>query len=307
MTLDTELRGQSEAGRREGGFALVLTVWALAVLALVAGEVIYSSRLRVRADSHWKGQVQAYGLALAGYHAALDALGPDLRALSRGEDGRLVLHESLDDEGSPAEASQLPLGEGTYSWVVEDEDGKIDINRQGREVITAVLREAGMQMGSERDGLADAILDWRDPNREHRLNGAEEDFYRGLERPYSSKDGPLDSLEELLLIRGMREEYFYGTGEGPAPLRNVLTVYPVTFNPSTAPPEVLKALKRPSPPRPGRVSQYYTVTAFGEGTAGGVRAVRAVVLREARGSKIRFRLLYWNDNFPLRTHDNALG
>ena len=59
--------------------------------------------------------------------------------------------------------------------------------------------------------LVDSIMDWRDPDDLHRLNGAENDYYMGQSPPYRCKNGPLDSLEELLLVRGVTPELLFGT------------------------------------------------------------------------------------------------
>lgn len=294
----------------EGGFALVLTVWLLAILAVIGGEFIFSSRLRLRAEYSMREESQSYALAVAGYQAALDMLGEGLSGLSLDDDGNLLLHLKGRDGEVPAELRDEPLGTGTYSFRIEDEDGKIDINRQRRTVLVSLLREAGHVPGQERDTIVDSILDWVDSNREHRINGAEEDYYRGLDPPYSCKDGPLDVEEELLLVRGMREEYLFGGEEGEMsylPLREFVTVYPASFNPATAREEVLKALrrKRPAATSPSRPSEYYSISAAGQAREEGLqRAVRAVVKRESGGGKITFRLLYWNDNyFPKGARD----
>jgi general secretion pathway protein K len=43
----------------------------------------------------------------------------------------------------------------------------------------------------------------------HRLNGAEDDYYRSLPEPYECRDGDFESVEELLLVRGVTREIFF--------------------------------------------------------------------------------------------------
>lgn len=303
---------RKNAIRNEAGIAMVLVVWALAILAVVVGEVIFSSRLKARADLHLLYDVQSYGLALAGYHAALDALGKELTGLSLGEEGELLLHRGPDEPEAPAEVPDVPLGEGTWSYAISDEDARIDVNRQTREVLVSLFRKAGMELGAERDALVNSILDWRDPNKEHRLGGAEEDYYRSLDEPYSCKDGPLDAKEELLLVKGMLPEYFYGgtvDEESYSPLVEWITVYPVALNPATAREEVLAILGQSRPPAdaPPRLSRFYSIVASGKAAADGPeRRIKAVVRRDGRGSQISFRLLYWNDNYyPYRSENGT--
>lgn len=296
----------SERKRRDSGIALVVTVWLLAVLAVISAEFIFSSRLRIKADRSAREGVQAYALALAGYHAALDALGPALDALERDDDDRLLIRWAAGEDGTlggsaPAAEEAVSLGEGSYSWSIDAEDGKIDINRHGRGVLVALLKKAGLGIGSDRDTVADSIIDWRDPNREHRLNGAEEDYYRALSPPYSCKDGPFDVKEELLLVRGMKEIYYYGgaeEGEGFSPLRDWITVYPVAFNAGIAAGPVLEILGRARSGSPAAIARYYEIVATGKvGADGPERKIKAVVFRAVRGGIITFRLLYWDDNY----------
>lgn len=282
------------------GLALLLAVWLLALLAVLVGEFVVSGRVKVAAERNARERLEAYALALAGYRSALAALGEELTHLSRGGDDRLLLHYRGRAEGLPAERTDVPLGGGVFSWRVEDEDGKVGLNEAGRPVLANLLQACGLGPGVERDTILDSILDWRDRNREHRLNGAEEDYYRGLDPPYSCKDGEFTTLEELLLVRGVTPERYAGTeedGTRTPGLRDVLTVYPVELNAGTAPEAVLKALGRQRPARPGGASRYFAVSAEGRPRAGGLRrGVRAVVMRDGEGDRIEFHLVYWNDD-----------
>lgn len=60
------------------------------------------------------------------------------------------------------------------------------------------------------DDVVDAILDWLDSDEERRPGGAESDDYEGLMIPYSCKNGPMESIDELLKIQGVTPGYFYG-------------------------------------------------------------------------------------------------
>ncbi|QDU08313.1 general secretion pathway protein GspK [Gimesia aquarii] len=60
------------------------------------------------------------------------------------------------------------------------------------------------------EDIAAAILDWIDEDDETRSLGAESDYYETLESPYSAKNAPLESLDELLLVRGVTPELLYG-------------------------------------------------------------------------------------------------
>jgi general secretion pathway protein K len=113
------------------------------------------------------------------------------------------------------------------------EAGKVNINIISEKTLRKILTQLGLE-GETRDIVADSILDWRDPDDFTHVNGAEKDYYQSLKEPYTCKNGNLDSIEELLLVRGVTPELFYGrkgtkegeetTGAGVA-LKDVFSIY----------------------------------------------------------------------------------
>lgn len=63
------------------------------------------------------------------------------------------------------------------------------------------------------EDIADAILDYIDEDDESREFGAEVDYYSGLDPPYAPKNGPLETVEELLLVRGVTPQLLFGRDE----------------------------------------------------------------------------------------------
>jgi hypothetical protein len=57
---------------------------------------------------------------------------------------------------------------------------------------------------------ADAIMDWIDEDDEPREYGAEYDYYQGLSSPYKPTNGPFNTVEELLLVRGVSPQLLFG-------------------------------------------------------------------------------------------------
>jgi DNA uptake protein ComE-like DNA-binding protein len=60
------------------------------------------------------------------------------------------------------------------------------------------------------ESIADALLDWMDTDTTPRQSGAEEDYYAGLNPPYRPRNGLPDSLEELLLVKGVTRSLMFG-------------------------------------------------------------------------------------------------
>jgi general secretion pathway protein K len=93
------------------------------------------------------------------------------------------------------------------------------------------------------DTIVDSILDWIDTDDLYREHGAENDYYKNLPNPYKAKNGPLDTLEELLLIKGMSPDILFGTKERKG-LINFVTINSPgrRLNINAAPKEVLMGL-----------------------------------------------------------------
>jgi hypothetical protein len=53
-------------------------------------------------------------------------------------------------------------------------------------------------------------MDWIDPDDEPREMGAEMEYYGMLQPPYMPKNAPLDTVEELLLVRGVFPQMLFG-------------------------------------------------------------------------------------------------
>ena len=93
------------------------------------------------------------------------------------------------------------------------------------------------------------IIDWLDPDSIETQGGAEADYYMRLMPPYEPRNGPMPTLGDLRLIRGIDDATF-------TKLRNYLTVQPETaININTAPPEVIACLSDSLANNPRTVEQ----------------------------------------------------
>ena len=110
---------------------------------------------------------------------------------------------------STAAGARKTLGAGVFRVRLVDEGGKININRMNEEALRRIFTNLGLD-NQRRDILVDSIMDWRDPDDLHRINGAESEYYSTQLPAYGAKNGPLDSVEDLLWIRGMTAELFFG-------------------------------------------------------------------------------------------------
>jgi uncharacterized membrane protein YgcG len=67
-----------------------------------------------------------------------------------------------------------------------------------------------MNLPSMTVDIADAILDWVDEDDESRESGAEIDYYSSLTPGYAPRNGKLETIEELLLVRGVTPDLLFG-------------------------------------------------------------------------------------------------
>lgn len=137
--------------------------------------------------------------------------------------------------------------------IITDETGRLNINALVRpngeyngsvqRALLRLLRGPAFGLTDEQaQDILDAIKDWIDKDDEPTRFGAESSYYKeqGLER--GAKNGPLDFLEELLMVKGVNEALFYGK-EGRAGLRDFLRLRGTErVNINTAPAEILQAL-----------------------------------------------------------------
>ena len=237
----------------QNGIALMVVLWVLVLLIALATEFAFSMKGEVNTTRNFKEDAEAYHLAKAGIHlgmaevllpASFHALHPDrglvigpptMKAQEEATEGAKNTYRSIEREG-------IPLGRGTITYSLEDENSKIPINKATRNTLVKVLTIAGVENGEKRDIIADSILDWIDANKNHRLNGAENDFYQNLTPPYFAKSAPIENLDELLKVRGINEKILYGNDKQLG-LNQFFTVYNLkSINANTASPEVLSVI-----------------------------------------------------------------
>ncbi len=95
---------------------------------------------------------------------------------------------------------------------LQDESARLNLNAVllADSVVENGARTLLMGLPGMTEEVADAILDWIDPDDEPREFGAESDYYEQLTPPYAAKNGPLATIGELLLVRGVTPQLLYG-------------------------------------------------------------------------------------------------
>jgi general secretion pathway protein K len=200
---------------------VIIALVAVTVLTIMAGAFAYAMKVETKLAAntnddekfYWigRGGVEraCWWLALEGnqpfsskhqYWAGGPGDGPETNSI--------LAAESLDG---------FQIGEGTVSLRMEELEGKININRVDKQLLTSVFNAMGADPG-EMSVASDSILDWITPGDYARPAGAKSDYYLGLTPSYYCKEAPIDNLDELQLIKGVTRELYTGiSAQGNSP------------------------------------------------------------------------------------------
>ena len=211
------------------GIALIIVLLVIVVLGILAGGFAYSMKVETTLARH------------ATFNTDLDWAGR-----SGVEVAKWVLAQSLAAPGGPVGSFKREWGDfgltndilaavdlkhyeirdarsemfAVLSIDIKDLDRKFNINVADEMILRQAMTLIGVD-AAESSTIIGSILDWRDPDNQTHMNGTESEYYESLDPPYFAKDGPIDDLSELLLIRGVTPAMYWGTaGGGMAPVLN---------------------------------------------------------------------------------------
>jgi general secretion pathway protein K len=224
------------------------------------------------------------------------------------------------------EARQVQLPGGTVEVRVEDEGGKLNVNRATEEQLITLFTALEFPPGRIRM-MADSIQDWRSQGDTPRLNGAKSAYYLRLEPPYVTRNGPLEVVEELAWVRGFENPAMVprlgqwlsamGAGQGV----NVNSAPQAVLLAMGLPPEVAQAIvmtRRVQPFRnfqdiaqlgiqalPNQLQQlsflsspFFTIKSTGMVNKNGGRHTVKALVRIDVTLQSAWQILSWVDDFP---------
>ncbi|WP_316187778.1 MULTISPECIES: type II secretion system protein GspK [unclassified Bradyrhizobium] len=239
----------------------VLSVlWGLGLLTAIALSLSWSSSVSYGLARNGVDQAALGALVEAGVNAAIDGL-LDARADRRWRaDGRLY---TLDFNGT------------RIGIRIQDELGRVDLNQTDEAMLNSLLLSAGLDARAAAD-LTDKIVDWRTVTSLKHLNGAKDRDYASRNAAYHPRNGPFQSVDELLLVMDMTPVIF-------ARIAPALTVHSGRqfVDPQLAPREVLRAL-------PGMTAQSAEATlAARDGARSGLAEGNPMTVLRGRAFTIR--------------------
>lgn len=229
------------------GAVLLFVLVLVALLSTLAIQTVRTSQLEVFASYAGIYTNQAEAMVESGLMAS----------------AALLLNDTVDDvsDNLTEDWAYFPdltsypgrwFLDGHVQGHIQDETGKFPINSlhpglADHETFNGIFLR--LLMGkpfalpkSQAEALLAALVDWLDTDDTSLPAGAEDAYYAAAQLPYRPKNNSVDTLSELLLIKGFSRELLFGHGQTPG-LFDVLTVWgPGLINVNTAPLPVLAAL-----------------------------------------------------------------
>ena len=198
-------------GPSQRGIALMVVLIAVFVLSMLAGAFAYSMKVEAKLAANSNNQADLEWLGRSGVEFARWLLAQEMTCP----------YDSLNQKwargpGSPCESNNpaladvsldnLKIGDGQATIHITDLESKVNINTADTAILQQALSQAIGADATEVPTISDSVQDWIDRDDMPRPNGAESDYYQGLTPQYMAKNGPIDDLSELLLIKGIRDD-----------------------------------------------------------------------------------------------------
>ncbi len=209
-------------GSRRAGSALIVVLVLIVMLSLAAYTFSETMIVENEAAEFASRQAQARAYAESGVEYAAAVLG------SLPEEGVILnlYHEPsqygavlVQDAGTPRTRGRFtfvaPVETDSASQRVRaglmDESARLNVNTVlSYELDEEEVRAMFANIPGMTDEVIDGILDWIDSDDDRRSFGAESDVYETLAPPYTARNGPIESLDELLLVSGVTPQLLYG-------------------------------------------------------------------------------------------------
>jgi competence ComEA-like helix-hairpin-helix protein len=230
---------------RRTGSILIGVLWCMVLLSVLVIGVLHTARMDLLVVKNYGDRVQAHYLALAGVERAKALLYQDVVArqqTARNHTGSLY-NDTKDFQ-------EVPLGRGKFQvfrrappeeggnivYGISDEESRLNLN-------TASAGQLTNLPGMTPD-IIGAILVWRSAATQNTpaQGGANSDYYMSLRPPYLARNGPFQTVRELLMVRGVTPDLLLGNDQ------NQNGFLDADEDPAE---QVLPGFKPPPPPNPG--------------------------------------------------------
>ncbi len=200
------------------GIAIMIVMVAIFVLAVLVGAFAYNMKVEMRLAMNANRETELLWLGRSGVDLARYVLAQQLAipgepydALNQkwaGGPGTMAMSNSPLADIS---LEDFPVGKSTITVKITDLESKFNINMADEQILRQGLTIVGVD-ASGIENISGAILDWIDPDDIPHINGAESQDYEAMNPSYVAKNRPMDDLSELMLVKGVTPEMYFGNG-----------------------------------------------------------------------------------------------
>ncbi len=229
------LEGPGVGSPRKGS-ALVIVLWVIALLSVLIGGFAFDMHVEAKLVSFLRKKLKAEYLAKGGIEYAQALLSHSTEVKGRGDSEEMrgkwwYASAKRIRQGYAIMGQTESLGEGSFSLDIIPEPALRNINALRDDDWERIFKLSGIPEDKWPE-LIDCFTDWRDPDDQPGLDGAEsDDYYSRLDPPYKARGhansksttakpanktlapgtmANLDTVEELLLIKGFNHAILYG-------------------------------------------------------------------------------------------------
>ncbi len=208
-----------ERHKSEQGIAIIIVMVSIFALAMLAGAFAYTMKVETKLAANTMYETQMQWAGRAGIDYCRWVLSEELI-----EPGSGQRYDSLDQAwaGGSGETNEtllsishenIPVGPGVVinKWKIIDLERKLNINSalSNPQLLHQALTRTSASV-TEIPSIVTCVQDWIDPDDQEGRDGAESKYYQGLNPPYYAKNGPIDDVSELLFIKGITPDIYWG-------------------------------------------------------------------------------------------------
>jgi general secretion pathway protein K len=221
---------RTPAHQHHAGIALIIVMISVTVLSILAAGFAYSMKVETKLAMNANSETELTWLGLSGVEFARYVLAQSMKCPYDSLNQKWAGGPGSDCETNGAlggiSLENYELGNGKFSLKITDLERKVNINGADQAMLEQGLRLVGVDAG-DFSAIGGSILDWIDADNNIHIGGTESDYYQSLDPPYYAKNKPIDDLSELLLVRGVTPDIYWGgisTNHPPAAFQNRLGV-----------------------------------------------------------------------------------
>jgi DNA uptake protein ComE-like DNA-binding protein len=212
------------APNRKRGIALIMVMIIIVVFAGLASILAYSMKVETKLarNASWDTELEwlgRSGVEYAKFALSLSGRGAPYSGFNQfWAGGTAETNEAMID--LPKIGEEFELSRGKIKVEMQDCESKFNINRAA--AMPEIMQQALILIGvdaTEVPHIQAAVRDWidRDDNTTAGGQDSESSYYLTIPPPfgpYRAKNGPIDDISELMRIKYITPEMFYGPGGG---------------------------------------------------------------------------------------------